>query len=539
MWMDDGNCIVFFTEETDQDNPKPMLRLHTRVLEQARSVFISNLLKYGEIIADEDEEDEGTMIDGATIRTSLTAATQSGSWPLRQPGAGNLDDYLSQFGLSQDTVNDFPRPPDTSDIRAQRLALQTSHNRMDSDQTAWYLDDQTAIESAPRYQVGSPHIPPSIAETATVYQEPTQHYHDNNPTQNDENEITHEIWFRTPTHIKRPDIQRRHHMATRNYLALLYGLPLIGNDYYEMLSDLQNILDTYYELNEPSERWNSTKVINQYLQRRKLDDVRNDMSAALGLLAWAEQPNVNWNQAYVEAFVHAVGMMSQKTLEMREYRNLSQVTRHKLQQAYNSTQLNLIEVEERLEKFIFDELWYVDGAAEDHPAKKSFDSFREWLCFFYTKQYHQWPPSKKHHGRWITRDICQRLQKDFGSLYDYLADREIIWEAFEERHTRKWEMVDIRSDSTFEADSPGLPLTTMFIGFDSSQRYVHIPHPYPLLPSLDTPGMAKTQEKKRKFFGGLKKAKEGAVPHPKAQFQISLAFNEATNINRLGTDFKG
>jgi hypothetical protein len=94
-------------------------------------------------------------------------------------------------------------------------------------------------------------------------------------------------------------------------------------------------------------------------------------------------------------------------------------------------------------------------------------------------------------------------------------------------------------DSTFEADAPGLPLTTMFIGFDSSQRYDHIPHPYPLLPSLDTPGMAKTREKKKKIFGGLMKAKSGGVPHPKAQFQISLAFNEATNISRLGTDFKG
>ncbi len=535
MWMDGGNCIVFFTEETDQENPKPMLRLHTRVLEQAHSVFISNLLKYGEIIAEKDDDDDESMIDGATIRTSLTVANQSGSWPLRQPGLVNLDDYLAQFGSDQEaTIGDFPRPLETSDIRSQLLTLHTG-----SDQNAWYFDGQTAIENSPRYRVGSPHIASSIADTATVYQEPIQHDHGHNGTENDEVEITHEIWFRTPTHIKRPDIQRRHHMATRNYLALLYGLPLIGNDFYEMLSDLQNIMDTYYELNEPPERWDSTHVINQYLRRRKLDDVRNDISTALGILAWAEQPNVNWDEAYVEAFVHAVGMMSQKTMEMREYRNLSQVTRHKLQQAYNSTQLNLINVEERLEKFSFNELWYVDGTADNHPAKKSFDSFREWLYFFYIKQYNQWPPSKKHNGRWITRDICQRLQKDFGSLYDYLADREIAWEAFEERHTRKWEMVDIRTDSTFEADTPGLPLTTMFIGFDSSQRYIHIPHPYPLLPSLDTPGMARVHEKKRRIFGGLKKSKDGAVPHPKAQFQISLAFNEATNINRLPTDFKG
>lgn len=539
MWMDDGNCIVFFTEETDEDNPKPMLRLHTRVLERTRSVFISNLVKYGEIIPEDEEGgEEESIIDGATIRTSFTAATHSGGWPLRQPSVVNLDDYLSQFAPRQDAaISDFPRPPETPDIRAQRLTLQSDHTRTGSDQTTWFLDGQTAIESAPRHGVGSSQMQPTSSETAAAYQESAQH--GKNPAPNGEVEITHEIWFRTPSHIKRPDIQRRHHMATRNYLALFYGLPLIGNDYYEMLSDLQNVMDTYYELNEPSERLDSTKIINQYLQQRKLDDVRNDISAALGLLAWAEQPNVNWDAGYVEAFVHVVGMMSQKTSEMREYRNLSQVTRHKLQQAYNSTQLSLIEAEERLEKFSFDELWYIDGAAEDHPAKKSFDSFREWLYCFYAKQYNHWPPIKKHQSRWITRDICQRLQKDLGSLYDYLADHDIAWEAFEERHTRKWEMVDVRTDSTFEADGPGLPLTTMFIGFDSSQRYDHIPHPYPLLPSLDTRGAAKTLEKKRKMFGGLKKAKDGAAPDPKAQFQISLAFNAATNVGRLGADLKG
>ena len=70
-------------------------------------------------------------------------------------------------------------------------------------------------------------------------------------------------------------------MATRNYLALLYGLPIVGNDLYEMLSDLQNVMDTYYELNEASERWNSAQVIVQYLVQRKLDDVRGNLTAAL------------------------------------------------------------------------------------------------------------------------------------------------------------------------------------------------------------------------------------------------------------------
>ena len=533
MWMDDGNCLIFFSEETDENDPKPMLRVHTKVLEDARSAFISNLLRYGEIILEEDEEDmEISITDNATIRTSPTLAAQPTGWPLSQ---NNLHDYIVH--PANGSIDDFPRPPETPDIRAQRLTLQGGpHSRIGSDQISWYLDGQTAIDSTSR-QHGNIRVPPSISETATLTRDST--IPDEQPAGTQDVGITHEIWFRAPAHIKRPDIQRRHHMATRNYLALLYGLPIIGNDFYEMLSDLQNVMDTYYELNDPYDRWDSTQVIIQYLQRRQLDDVRNDVSAGLGLLAWAEQPNVNWDAGYIEAFVHSVGLWSPRTPDLPEYKNISQVTRHKLQNAYNSSQLKLIEVEDRLERFGFQELWYVDGVDDNHPAKRSFDSFREWLYFFYAKKYNQWPPSRRGGERWMTGEVCQRLQKDFGSLYDYLVDRNIAWDAAEERHTRKWEMVNVKTDTTFEADSPGLPLTTMFVGFDSSQRLNHIPYPYPLLPTTVTSGSSKTDEKKKKLFGGLKKAKEVAGPDPKAQFQLALAFNGATNINRLGTDFKG
>lgn len=534
--MEDGNCLIFFSEETDEDDPRPMLRVHTRVLEEARSAFISNLLRYGEIIPEEAEEDVAlSTIDSPTARTSPTLAAQSGSWPLSDSSLINLDEYLTDAGPG--SIDDFPRPPETPDIRAQRLTLQSGHSRMGSDQISWSLDGQTAIESTPRRGAGSIRVPPSIFETTTIAQDSSRN--EEHPNESCDPGITHEIWFRAPSHIKRPDIQRRHHMATRNFLALLYGLPMVGNNFYEMLSDVQNIMDTYYELNEPGERWDSTLVIIRYLQQRQLDDARNDMSVALGLLAWAEQPNVNWDAGYVEAFVHAVGLWSPKTPEMREYNSLSQVTRHKLQNAYHSVQLKLIEVEERLERFSFEELWYVDGVDENHPAKRSFNSFREWLYYFYTKQYNEWPPSRRGRERWLTGEICQRLQKDFGSLYDYLVDRDITWDASEERPSRKWEMINIKTEATFEADSPGLPLTTMFIGFDSSQRYNHIPYPYPLLPISSISTAAKTEEKK-KLFSKLKRAqKEVAGPDPKAQFQMALAFNGATNINRLGTDFKG
>ncbi|KAF2402973.1 hypothetical protein EJ06DRAFT_472442 [Trichodelitschia bisporula] len=305
-----------------------------------------------------------------------------------------------------------------------------------------------------------------------------------------------------------------------------------------MLSDLQNVIDTYYELNDPSERWNSAQVLVQYLTQRGLDDVRGNVQAALGLLAWSEQPNVMWDAGYLEAFVHCVGIMSQRTMETREYKNLTQMTRHKLQHAYNAMQLKLLEAEERLSRFDFNEMWEMDGVAGDHPARRSFEAFRDFLYCFYASEYGSWPPAETdHQGHWLTYSLVQRLQADFGAMYDYLVDRNIRWDANEERPTRKWEMVCNRPGENFEADTPGLPLTNMLIGFDSSQKYDHIPHPYPLLPAGKSSG-SKSASSKRNIFG-IKRSKEAAATlDAKAQYQMALAYNTATNINRLGSSFE-
>jgi hypothetical protein len=319
------------------------------------------------------------------------------------------------------------------------------------------------------------------------------------------------------------------------------GLPIIGNDFYEMLSDLQNVMDTYYELNEPSERWHSAQVLVQFITQMQLDDVRGNLSHALGLLAWSEQTNVMWDAGYLEGFVHCVGMMTQQTLKMREYRNLSQVSRHKLQNANNAMQLRLIEAEERLSRFDFPEMWYIDGVAGGHPTQKSFEAFRDFLYGFYEAEYGSWPPrNEDHQGHWLGRNLMTRLQADFGAIYQYWVDRDIVWDANEERHTRKWEMVPTKLRAGgFQADSPGLPVTDMLMGFDSSQKYDHIPHPYPLLPHSRSPS-SKVPSNRKSLFGKFKsKEKESKVPDVKSQYQMALAFNQASNINRLGTTFEG
>jgi len=173
-----------------------MLRVHTSMLKQARSTFMINLLKYGEIVSEEEPP-------------AQSHANSGSHWPLNSTSLGNLDELLSEHHDAGDYSDDL-QPPRTPNLRSpQRNTWSTS------DQTIYSPGGQS--ENGPR--TGGGRIPPSVAESVTAagsdagIDHPDQH---NGPV-----EITHEIWFRAPSHIKRADIQRRHHMATRNYLALL------------------------------------------------------------------------------------------------------------------------------------------------------------------------------------------------------------------------------------------------------------------------------------------------------------------------------
>jgi hypothetical protein len=511
MWMSDGDCLVFFAEETNQDDPRPMCRIHTQVLEQARSVFMINLLRYGEIVIDDDDNDVGHSLT-SNNNNSGPSTPLNHTWPLGE-GVGNLDELLN----------------DESTLGF--LAGRSSTGRSGGRDT--WGSGQTVLPSD-HHNV---RVPSSIQEGKSMPKPNAEAAAPKSAA-----EITHEIWIRAPSRMTRPDIQRRHHMATRNYLALLYGLPLIGNDYFEMLCDLNSVMDTYYELNDPSERWSSAQVIAQYVSSKQIDDVRGNLPAALGLMAWSELPNVRWEAGYLEGFVHSVGMMSPKTPDMKEFKILTSVSKHKLNNAYNAQQLRLLEAEERLGDLDFPELWYAEGVTVGQAPQRAFDEFRAWLSTFYSTVWGSWPPKEKdHQGHWLSRSVVNRLQEDLGALYDYIVDRDIKWDSSEERHTRKWEMISQTAYRTgsFTPDIPGLPLTTMLVGFDSSMRFDHIPHPYPLLPFSNS--SVKEKSSKRGFFGkfGSKKETPVVAAGPKEQYQMAIAFNAATNVERLGTSFKG
>ncbi|KAF2192711.1 hypothetical protein K469DRAFT_731177 [Zopfia rhizophila CBS 207.26] len=485
--MQSGNVLIYFKEEQlSEDRPVPQIRADLDVLENSGSTWLSNALLYGRI---DDNEDEWTLPG------SPESSTVSNHFP------GPL-----RKGQGQ-TLSPIARQPHPFSMNQPYFGVPGSGS-VSKNQYYSGMDGFGGTQS-----------PPPFSPVQDV-------------------PATHELWFTAPTHVRTPQAQRLHHVAVRNFLAMLHNKPIVGADLYEMLSTLQPEIEVMYDLDHdersritPRER--SVQMITQYLASHGLDDVRNSIKLALGLLAWAEQDNVKWRQGYLESFVHLAGVMSPKIEDLPDFKRLSIVTRRNLGIAAKTLQLQIMEAEEKLSSFEFSEMWADPSKANASPVYQSYTAFRQFLISYYSKIYGSWPPNQ---GKsWLNRKMVLGLQEDFGSLYDYLVDRDVVWDSREERPGKKWEMVNKRSED-FSAERPELSLTDMLVTFDNRHGYLHIPHPYPLLPR-EVP-QVKPQAKKS-FFSGLKKSKNDVTKDAKAHLQLSIVFSDATNIEKVDVSFNG
>jgi hypothetical protein len=329
-------------------------------------------------------------------------------------------------------------------------------------------------------------------------------------------------------------------VAIRNFLAILHGKPIVGADLFDMLSTLQSEIEVMYEFDSRSQpqtalHGRSTQTIIDYLTQHGIDDVRNSIKSAMCLLAWSEQDNVRWRQGYLESFVHLAGVMIPELEEVPEFRRLAIVTRRNLGIAAKTMKLRVMEAEEKFSTFDFGDLWGDMSRVIDRPVYQSYEVFRQFLVNHYVRIYGAWPSPSNN--SWLNRKLILRLQEDFGSLYDYLVDRNVVWNPLEERASRKWEMAH-RVNPSFKADVPELGLTDMLVAYDAKFGYTHIPHPYPLLP-MHMPKPAKDRNKKG-FLSSLKKEKsKDATKEAKAHLQLSILFSDATNIEKLDINFDG
>ncbi|KAI9834411.1 MAG: hypothetical protein M1819_003022 [Sarea resinae] len=332
--------------------------------------------------------------------------------------------------------------------------------------------------------------------------------------------ILHELFFPAPGHMSKVG-SLRHDIATRNFLAMLLNKTLVGITYHQAISDLYERLGDYM----PPDTDKANLIID-WLMAKNLDDVRNDPASAAGLLAWSETSSVRWLEGYIEGFIHCTGMYSARVWEMIEMRDISPKSKALIQRANLEMRVRVQNAEQKLATFDLEDMWSI--CPQNSSAKLAYERFGKFLSKFYENAYWAWPPAiSEDETSWLTRDIVNRLQDDFGALYDFLVDRDITWDESEERSSRKWTIASKGQKAFFEADTEELPLTDVFVGFDNRNGYPHIPHPFPLVPS----SVAVQPPTRKSTFGG-KKAKSGAEDKGK-EIRTALAYIEATNVYLL------
>ncbi|KAG8533137.1 uncharacterized protein KY384_001920 [Bacidia gigantensis] len=311
------------------------------------------------------------------------------------------------------------------------------------------------------------------------------------------------------------------HITTRNYFAVMYDASaLVGTTLLEALTKIFERVKAnpdYLDRSVSRVAW-----ITDYIVRHKFDDVRNNPSYAASLLAFSEIPDIQWREGYIEAFVHCVGMLDLGLQTIPEWKYITPQTKMFLQNAS-------MEIEERIHRaqgwlltFDFTELWPVTVSTQS-AARGCFDRLRKWFCKYYENAFLHWPPT--HDMTWLTRDMVVRLADDFYSLYDYLVDRDIIFDGSEYRPGQKWAITS-RSGQNFRADSYELPITDMLTNFDNSNNLPHIPHPYPL-----TPTSVPVASKPKSAFS-LKKGPTQAEQLAQTR-RKALSYAEASNVYTL------
>ncbi|KAI0595598.1 hypothetical protein F4775DRAFT_368686 [Biscogniauxia sp. FL1348] len=349
-------------------------------------------------------------------------------------------------------------------------------------------------------------------------------------------QISYEMYFPTPPNMTKVD-SLRYAITTRNVFALLYHASLVGLSLFQALSDLLARINDYM----PPGTDNIGTLLT-YLTARGIDDIRNDPETAISMLAWSETPEVRWEEGWREAFLHCAGMYS-RLEDCPDFKNVTPITRALLERACLETQLRVQAAEERLAEFSYGDIWPATGPVAHGAAKAAADRLRQFFINHFINMYGSWPPPEtgvrncEGEEIWLSRTMAQRMQKDFGALYDYLVNRNIVWDESETRSSRKWMMVSENGDKSFDADTADLPLTDMLIEFDNRMRFPHIPHPYPLVPESISPGCSPV-------LGGnsrerLRKDKNSRHPGDDRiiERRIQLAYTEATNIYTLGSDF--
>lgn len=316
------------------------------------------------------------------------------------------------------------------------------------------------------------------------------------------------------------------HITTRNFFAVLANASaLVGTTLHEAMYKLFERITMYPDyLNDDADK---ARWLTAYITRHKFDDVRNNPSYAASLLAFSETPGIRWREGYTEAFVHCVGMLNMGLRTIPEWKFITDQSRVLMDAAYLEMEDRLHRAQRWLLAFDFSSMWPMSSAPQS-TGRACFDRLRKWLCKYYENAFLHWPPTND--ATWLTRDMVVRLKSDFHSLYDYLVDRDIVFDGTYYRPNSRWVM-NSKSGQAFKADTNELPLTDILLGFDNKNGFPHIPHPCCLAPP-STPAHNKPKAVPFNFKKPSSPTDVTANSRRKA-----LSYAEASNVYTLRDQF--
>ncbi|KAI4097475.1 MAG: hypothetical protein LQ344_000207 [Seirophora lacunosa] len=316
------------------------------------------------------------------------------------------------------------------------------------------------------------------------------------------------------------------HITTRNFFAVLANASaLVGTTLHEAMYKLFERIAMYPDyLNDDADK---ARWLTAYITRHKFDDVRNNPSYAASLLAFSETPGIRWREGYTEAFVHCVGMLNMGLRTIPEWKFITDQSRVLMDAAYLEMEDRLHRAQRWLLAFDFSSMWPMSSAPQS-TGRACFDRLRKWLCKYYENAFLHWPPTND--ATWLTRDMVVRLKSDFHSLYDYLVDRDIVFDGTYYRPNSRWVM-NSKSGQAFKADTNEIPLTDILLGFDNKNGFPHIPHPCCLAPP-STPAHNKPKAVPFNFKKPSSPTDVTANSRRKA-----LSYAEASNVYTLRDQF--
>ncbi|CAD6445967.1 446b8142-b250-4bed-a35d-e1cb731f9cfd-CDS [Sclerotinia trifoliorum] len=363
-------------------------------------------------------------------------------------------------------------------------------------------DDMDAMSIADSYRHGSQrprHPTPPGSESSKSF---------------DASQISYRFTLPTAGNISGQELLR-YKLSWRNVFAVCSGKGIVGYTLHQAITDLherfQDIMPRHQSL---------TYIPVNYTEAMGWHDLRDDPESACSMLIWSEHKKIHWQQGWHEAFVHCAGMYNDVAL-LPSWKNVSPATKLMLEKASVETSTQVAYCEELLAGFDYGSYW---PEASNHHSISSRDAFVRLQEFFrdhYSDMFGTWPPmppASKNVDGWLTRLVVRTLAADFYALYDYLVDRQVIWNSLMEINSRRSNIVRPGSPE-FRPDSHDCEFTSLIERFDSHHNFPSIPHPYPRLPQSCPPTQGITTQLEAR--------------------KSALAYTEATNIFLLGDEYEG